>query len=71
IGFNASYDLSEGRNVGQNLTIGRVGESFVVTVEATRNESQDNWGLNLQIEPVFLFDLDKGDEGLLGLGRMN
>ena len=41
------------------------------TVEATRNESQDNWGLNLQIEPVFLFDLDKGDEGLLGLGRMN
>lgn len=71
IGFNASYDLSEGRNVGQNLTIGRVGESFVVTVEASRNESQDNWGLNLQIEPVFLFDLDKGDEGLLGLGRMN
>lgn len=71
IGFNASYDLSEGHNIGQNLTVSRVGESFVVTVEATRNESQDNWGLNLQIEPVFLFDLDKGDEGLLGLGRMN
>jgi len=71
IGFNASYDLSEGHNIGQNLTVSRVGESFVVTVEASRNESQDNWGLNLQIEPIFLFDLDKGDEGLLGLGRMN
>ena len=71
VGFNASYDLSEGRNVGQNLTVSRVGESFVVTVEATRNESQDNWGLNLQIEPIFLFDLEKGDKGLLGLGRMN
>ena len=71
IGFNASYDLSEGHNIGQNLTVSRVGESFVVTVEASRNESQNNWGLNLQIEPVFLFDLDKGDEGLLGLGRMN
>ena len=71
IGFNASYDLSEGRNVGQNLTVSRVGESFVVTVEASRNESQDNWGLNLQIEPIFLFDLNKGEEGLLGLGRMN
>lgn len=71
LGFNASYDLSEGRNVGQNLTVSRVGESFVVTVEASRNESQDNWGLNLSIEPVFLFDLNKGDEGLLGLGRMD
>ncbi|MBQ9126835.1 MAG: organic solvent tolerance protein OstA, partial [Thermoguttaceae bacterium] len=71
IGFNASYDLSEGHNIGQNLTVSRVGESFVVTVEASRTESQDNWGLNLQIEPIFLFDLDKGDEGLLGLGRMN
>ncbi|MBR4834559.1 MAG: LPS-assembly protein LptD [Thermoguttaceae bacterium] len=71
IGFNASYDLSEGHNIGQNLTVSRVGESFVVTVEATRNESQNNWGLNLSIEPIFLFDLDKGDEGLLGLGRMN
>lgn len=71
IGFNASYDLSEGRNVGQNLSVSRVGESFVVTVEASRNESQNNWGLNLSIQPIFLFDLDKGDEGLLGLGRMN
>ncbi len=71
VGFNASYDLSEGRNVGQNVTVSRVGESFVVTVEASRNESQDNWGLNFSIEPIFLFDRDKGDAGLLGLGRMN
>ncbi len=70
LGFSNSYDLSEGYNIGQKMTISRIGESFVVTLGASRNESKDNWGVNLSIEPVFLFDKEKRDEGLLGLGNM-
>jgi hypothetical protein len=70
LGFSNSFDLSEGSNIGQKLTISRIGESFVVTVGASRNESKDNWGVNLSVEPVFLFDKNKREEGLLGLGNM-
>ncbi len=70
LGFSNSFDLSEGYNIGQKLTISRIGESFVVTVGASRNESKDNWGVNLSVEPVFLFDKNKREEGLLGLGNM-
>ncbi len=70
IGFSNSFDLSEGYNIGQKLTVSRIGESFVVTVGASRNESKNNWGVNLSVEPVFLFDKNKREEGLLGLGNM-
>ena len=70
IGFSNSYDLSEGYNIGQKLSISRIGESFVMTVGASRNESKDDWGVSLTIEPVFLFDKNKREEGLLGLGNM-
>jgi len=70
LGFSNSYDLSEGYNIGQKATISRIGESFVVTIGASRNESKDNWGVNLSIEPVFMFDKNKQEEGLLGLGNM-
>lgn len=68
IGFENSIDLTNGYDVGQALTISRVGESFVFTLGANRNQSKDNWGLSLSVEPVFLFDKGKRDEGLLGLG---
>ncbi len=70
MGFSNSYDLGEGYNIGQKATISRIGESFVVTLGASRNESKDNWGVNLSIEPVFMFDKNKQEEGLLGLGNM-
>ena len=70
LGFSNSYDLSEGYNIGQKLTISRIGESFVISLGASRNESKDNWGVSLSIEPVFMFDKDKKEEGLLGLGNM-
>ncbi|MBQ9873921.1 MAG: LPS-assembly protein LptD [Thermoguttaceae bacterium] len=70
IGFSNSFDLSEGYNIGQKLTVSRIGESFVITLGASRNESKDNWGVNLSIEPVFFFDKGKRNEGLLGLGNM-
>ena len=70
IGFSNSYDLSEGCNIGQKFTVSRIGESFVLSLGASRNESKDNWGVSLSIEPVFMFDKDKKEEGLLGLGNM-
>ena len=69
-GFSNSFDISEGYNIGQKLSISRIGESFVVTVGASRNESKDNWGVNLSVEPVFFFDKGKREEGMLGLGNM-
>ena len=70
LGFSNSYDLSEGFNIGQKLSISRIGESFVFTLGASRNESKDNWGVSLSVEPVFMFDKDRRQEGLLGLGNM-
>lgn len=70
IGFSNSYDLSEGYNIGQKATISRIGESLIFTLGASRNESKDNWGVSLSVEPIFMFDKDKKEEGLLGLGTM-
>ena len=70
IGFSNSYDLSEGINAGQKISISRIGESFVFTLGASRNESKDNWGVNLSIEPNFMFEKDRKENGVLGLGSM-
>ena len=70
IGFSNSYDLSEGYNIGQKLTVSRIGESLIFTLGANRNESKDNWGVSLSVEPVFMFDRGKKEEGILGLGTM-
>ena len=70
LGFSNSYDLSEGYNIGQKATISRIGESLIFTLGASRNESKDNWGVSLSVEPVFMYDSVKKSDGILDLGRM-
>jgi hypothetical protein len=51
--FGTTYDFVQG-NIGQNLTITRVGESFLISgvfnVDATRNVT----GVGIAVEPRFL-----------------
>ncbi|MDO4586881.1 MAG: hypothetical protein Q4C95_06220 [Planctomycetia bacterium] len=69
-GISNSYDLSEGTNVGQKIAISRIGESFIFTLSGTINQSKDNWGINLSVEPVFIYNWTKKGEGILELGSM-
>ena len=52
--FGMSVDLSGDGNIGQNLAVTRVGESFLVSAGFTVDASRDNVGVNLTIEPRFL-----------------
>ena len=70
VGFSNSYDLSAGYNIGQKISLSRIGESLIFSLGASRNESKDNWGIRLSVEPVFMYDKDKKEAGLLGLGSM-
>ena len=67
-GFSTSYDLAERKNVGQDLSISRIGESFIVTLGAHVNTSKDNWGIKFSLEPIFYNRIR--EDGLLGLGEM-
>lgn len=49
--LSTGYDLGEGRNVGQALTITRIGSDFLVHVGANFDQSKDNVGLAIAVEP--------------------
>ncbi|WP_197528871.1 LPS-assembly protein LptD [Aeoliella mucimassa] len=55
---SAVIDFSEAGNIGQSLTFSRIGESLIVSVGANIDESKDNVGFNLLIEPRFLPSLN-------------
>ncbi len=46
-----AYDVGEGQNRGQSLTITRVGESFLVHLGASYDASKNNPGIAISIEP--------------------
>lgn len=52
--FGTAYDLAEGRNRGQSLTVTRIGRDFLTHFGATFDASKDNVGFMLSIEPRFL-----------------
>lgn len=49
-----TFDLSETGNIGQSLSVVRIGESTLVRVGVHYDESRDNFGVHLSIEPRFL-----------------
>ena len=51
--FGTAYDLAEARNAGQSLTITRVGADFLVHVGANFDQSKNNAGIAIAIEPRF------------------
>ena len=52
--FGTAYDLAEGRNRGQSLTVTRIGRDFLTHFGATYDASKDNVGFMLSVEPRFL-----------------
>lgn len=52
--YGVNIDFGPGGNIGQNLGLTRIGESFIMTAGFTYNESKDNFGIRLNIEPRFL-----------------
>lgn len=52
--FGTAYDLAEGRNRGQSMTLTRVGRDFLLHLGANYDASKDNFGFILSVEPKFL-----------------
>jgi hypothetical protein len=52
--FGTTYDFHDSRNIGQNLMLTRIGESFLVSVIVNVDTSKNNVGANFAIQPRFL-----------------
>jgi hypothetical protein len=52
--FGMTYDFVHSRNIGQNFTLTRIGESFLVAFNLNVDTSKNNVGANLMIMPRFL-----------------
>lgn len=51
--FGTGYDLNEDRNIGQSVTLTRVGADFLFHLGANFDASKDNAGILFAIEPRF------------------
>ncbi|MDB5338011.1 MAG: hypothetical protein JWN70_3630 [Planctomycetaceae bacterium] len=52
--FGTAYDLAEGRNRGQSLTVTRIGRDFLTHFGATFDASKNNAGFMISVEPRFM-----------------
>ena len=52
--FSTGYDFGENRNIGQNLSLLRIGESFLLSVGFNVDANKDVVGVNFNLEPRFL-----------------
>ena len=52
--FGTTFNLSKGGNIGQNFTVTRIGESFLITLGVNVDASKGNVGANFAVEPRFL-----------------
>jgi hypothetical protein len=48
-----SYDFGPTGNIGQSLTVTRIGESFLLSMGANVDVGRDNVSFNFNIEPRF------------------
>jgi hypothetical protein len=61
--FGTSVDLADDGNIGQNFSVTRIGESFLISAGVTVDHSKDNVGFNLAVEPRFLPKTRLGQAG--------
>jgi hypothetical protein len=52
--FGTTFDVSAGRNIGQNLTLTRIGESFLIAFNFNVDTSKNNIGASVMVQPRFL-----------------
>ena len=50
----ATVDVVNNGNIGEQLMLTRVGESFLVSVGGTVDQSKNNFGLSVMVEPRFM-----------------
>ncbi|RIK86994.1 MAG: organic solvent tolerance protein OstA [Planctomycetota bacterium] len=50
----AAYDFEQTGNIGQSMSVTRIGESMLMTVGLNVDEAKDNVGVNFLLEPRFL-----------------
>jgi hypothetical protein len=50
----ASWDLGPTGNIGQNIAVTRIGESFLIRLGVNFDASRDNFGVAFMLEPRFL-----------------
>ena len=62
--FGTTFDFVAGRNIGQNFTITRIGESFLVSFNINVDTSKNNVGANLMITPRFMQGRLNGMSGM-------
>ncbi|MBR2585979.1 MAG: hypothetical protein IKE64_11570, partial [Thermoguttaceae bacterium] len=60
----------EKHNVGQQFGITRIGESFIFTLSTNISSSKDDWGVSLNVMPVFMYSRQQFQEDVLGFGKM-
>ncbi|MFN0199270.1 MAG: organic solvent tolerance protein OstA, partial [Planctomycetaceae bacterium] len=51
--LGTAYDLGESMNRGQSMTLTRIGADFLIHVGANYDQSKDNFGVGISIEPRF------------------
>jgi len=54
VSASTAVDFGNGGNIGQSFGFSRIGESLVTTLGANVDESKDNVGISLTVEPRFL-----------------
>jgi hypothetical protein len=54
---SASYDFEETGNIGQTMSVTRIGESLLMTMGLNVDRAKDNIGVNFLLEPRFLPNL--------------
>jgi hypothetical protein len=52
--FGTTFDLHDARNIGQNFTLTRIGESFLLVMNVNVDTSKNNVGANIAVIPRFL-----------------
>lgn len=65
--FGTSFDFGPGGNIGQSVTLTRIGESFLFTVGFVGDSSKDNVGINFGLQPRFL---PRVGYGAVGIGSL-
>ncbi len=49
--FGTSFDVAEARNIGQTMTVTRIGADFLFHLGATYDQSKGNAGFSIAVEP--------------------
>jgi lipopolysaccharide export system protein LptA len=62
--FGSTFNIGNGGNIGQSLTLTRIGEAFLISMGVNVDVSKGNVGANFAIEPRILSRLGRTSTGM-------